>query len=89
MAAAYRWIVDAGHNCCRGDRFPVEGPAGLDRAIQTNPVEFRMFDGDGELYYSGWLYGDWTGFEPLEDFGLPNAGCTRIDHKTNGVWETL
>lgn len=45
---------------------------------------FRMYDDDGNLYYTGcYLVTDDTdpdGFEPLDDFGRPNAGCTRIDY---------
>ena len=43
--------------------------------------KFRMYDDDGELYYEGYLlHGD--GFEPLDDFGTPNAGA--VDIKYNG-----
>jgi len=36
---------------------------------------FRMYDDDGELYYEGFIAGDFEGFEPLDDFGGPNSGC--------------
>lgn len=39
---------------------------------------FAMYDDDGECYYEGVIYGDYDGFEPLDDFGGPNAGCTAI-----------
>jgi len=45
---------------------------------------FKMYDDDGELYYSGLIIGSFNGFEPLEDFGMPNAGCTSI--KINGKY---
>ena len=53
---------------------------------------FRMFDGDGELYYEGrWLEvpsSDGDEFEPLEDFGHPNAGCAYIEYRDpdTGKW---
>lgn len=55
---------------------------------------FRMYDDDGELYYSGVRTGESDyehGFEPLEDYGTPNAGCTRIDYYNpdTKTWETL
>jgi len=61
--------------------------------------KFRMFDDDDELYYEGRILHDEDrpeahfdcGFEPLDDYGTPNSGCTRIDYlnpKTN-EWETL
>ena len=53
-------------------------------AIRDNPVHFSLYDDDGECYYEGMLYGDYTGFEPLDDFGTPNAGCTKM--KLAGQW---
>ncbi len=54
---------------------------------------FRMYDDDGEHYYSGRFIGDddsEDAFGPLEDFGTPNAGCTRIDYgREGGKWVTL
>jgi len=41
-------------------------------------VTFQMFDDDMNLYYEGKIIGDYDGFEPLDDFGMPNAGCTLI-----------
>lgn len=51
---------------------------------------FRMYDDDGELYYSGRIIGS-EEFEPLDDFGAPNAGCTEIRYRnpTTNKWETL
>jgi len=37
-----------------------------------------MFDDDMNLYYEGKIIGDYDGFEPLDDFGMPNARCTSI-----------
>ena len=45
---------------------------------------FRMLDDDGTLYYEGFLLGDECA--PLDDFGEPNAGCTRIQIQENGAW---
>jgi len=45
---------------------------------------FRMYDADGILYYEGFLIGDECA--PLDDFGEPNAGCTRIDVNEEGRW---
>lgn len=67
------------------------GPHGCSKALQARleageGAEFRMHDDDGELYYSGRILytGDSDGdveFAPLEDFGMPNAGCTRIYYR--------
>ena len=68
----------------------------------TNGMKFRMLDDDGELYYEGRLIfhpkydAPDMQFEPLDDFGMPNAGCTEIQYKsdpeinhTGQEWETL
>lgn len=44
---------------------------------------FEMYDGDGELYYTGRLVTDEgksedACYSPLGDFGMPGAGCTDI-----------
>lgn len=55
---------------------------------------FKMYDDDNELYYTGRYIGpeplDEFAFGPLDDYGMPNAGCTRIDYRSDsGKWETL
>jgi hypothetical protein len=43
---------------------------------------FQMFDDDGNLDYRG-LSDDCMSeraFEPLDDYGMPNAGCTSIHY---------
>jgi len=45
---------------------------------------FALYDDDEVLYYKGIIVGDYDGFEPLDDFGMPNAGCTGI--KYDGEW---
>ena len=49
---------------------------------------FRMYDDDGILYYEGYS-NDSSSFQPLDEFGMPNAGCTEIKYLENGKWETL
>jgi len=46
--------------------------------------EFELYDDDRNLYYKGRVIGDFEGFEPLEDYGMPNAGCTLM--KLDGEW---
>ena len=54
--------------------------------------KFRMLDDDKEVYYEG-VFVDcndrYTGFEPKDDFGEPNAGCTEIQFREGGAWKTL
>ncbi len=53
-------------------------------------LRFRMLDDDGTVYYEGRIVGQRaTGFEPLDDFGTPNAGCTSIEFFALGRWSPL
>jgi len=83
----YRWIITKDHiadnsepeqsNCnAKG----VQGPRYGDPTLDTNPKDFQMYDDDGNLYYDGTIFGKYEGFEPLDDFGMPNAGCTGIKY---------
>lgn len=52
---------------------------------------FRLYDDDGELYFSGRYFGDPNAqgaFAPL-DWAAHDSGCTRIDYRRAGKWETL
>ena len=67
------------------------GPHGIPTALNDKKIAehpdakpFRMLDDDGNLYYEGFLIGE--EFAPLDDFGEPNAGCTRIQVLENGAW---
>ena len=62
------------------------GPADADETITDNMGRFTMYgdDGEGDALYSGMIYGDYDGFEPLDDFGTWNAGATLI--KIDGEW---
>lgn len=51
------------------------------------PQKFKMYDDDGKLCYEGEA-GAEADFQPLDDFGMPNAGCTRIDYLIEGKWVT-
>ena len=80
---SYYWIITKDMLDTNKDYSAVgiEGPAGNCRT-KENPVKFNMYDDDDNCYYEGILYGDYEGFEPLDDFGMPDSGCTYI--KING-----
>jgi hypothetical protein len=87
MSNEYFWTIDKDH---------IEGTANGLSSVSINidtttPGEhFRMFDDDGKLYYEGTIWGDCDGFEPLDHFGMPSAGCTGIQYKNDkGEWEWL
>ena len=83
---AYGWIIDK-DVLGLGDRGAM-GPRNIDRDIvkrlkKREGDKFEMFDSDGELVYVGRIIGeDYEGFEPLDDFGEPNAGATMIRYKS-------
>lgn len=54
------------------------------------PFKFRMLDDDGEVYYEGRSSSD-SSFDPLDDFGTPNDGCTTIQYWNNKrrQWEAI
>ena len=54
------------------------------------PHRFRMKDDDGEICYYGRSSSD-SSFAPLDDFGMPNAGCTMIEYYNTErkKWELL
>lgn len=101
----YAWIIDIDHNpdptAKPGTNANAAGIYGPRRATDDlieklkagEGRKFRMFDDDDGLYYSGRLVGDWDsedGLGPLDDFGLPNAGCTYIQYLSDaGQYETL
>jgi hypothetical protein len=101
--STYGWTIDKDHLI---DQFPdigkdeagIRGPRDITPEIEAKLDAgeghvFRMYDDDGELYYTGRLVGDKDdeieGFAPLNDFGTPNAGAVRIDYKEGRSWATL
>jgi len=78
----YYWKITKVHLDCLKNEVGVNGPYGADDSINKNSARFSMYDDDDNCYYEGMIYGDYEGFEPLDDFGMPNAGCTYI--KING-----
>ena len=71
----------------------LEGPRGCtipEAAVKEGPKEkFRMRDDDGNIYCEGIIIGQFDGFEPLDDFGMPGLGCTEIQYLLDNGWETL
>lgn len=88
MASTYNWTITRDY-IGSGAETGLTGPFNKSRHTE-NETEFRMYDDDGELYYAGKIRGDFDGFEPLDDFGMPNAGCTEIRLRDpDGIFRTL
>ena len=47
--------------------------------------KFQMLDDDEELIYEGRSHEEHS-FDPLDDFGMPDAGCTIIRYLVDGKW---
>ncbi len=98
--SAYGWRIDSGPEHSGSAVIgPRDIPDDLEAALDAGKGEaFKMYDDDGEHYYSGRIVGDYDGFEPLDDYGTPNAGATEIRYRARsrgpgstggGAWETL
>jgi len=85
---SYTWTITRDH--VGTDAAGTVGPWNADESLLTVNVDrFRMKDDDGTVYYEGMIGGNHYGFEPLHDFGMPNAGCTTIEYRVNGKWAVL
>ena len=104
MSANYGWIISADQiNSLLGLKTEVGvccprniAPEIRERLKAGQGEEFRMRDDDGAVYYEGRIICDpdsdpESAFRPLDDFGMPNAGCTSIEYKSanTGAWERL
>jgi hypothetical protein len=89
------WIIDVDHEADEDAKAPsnanavgMMGPRGYEGDGSELKHKFQMYDDDDNLYYEG--RSDEVDFGPLDDFGMPNAGCTYIKYKNeNGVWEVI
>lgn len=97
---AYGWIITHDH-IENGEYNSVgtTGPGTADeemieavKAEGNHRTPFKMYDDDGELYYEGWFTMDDehslddTMVGPLTDFGMPNAGATRVVYPDRPEW---
>lgn len=82
----YAWIIEKDHlDVGVPTSVGVKGPRDADPDLVTllsfgEGALFRLYDDDDELYFEGHIIGDFDGFEPLEDYGMPAAGCTGIKY---------
>ena len=82
----FGWIVNKEYEYGEskvGNEVNVMGPRDLTATkeeIESLGTHFKMFDDDGNLYYSGYVLADETHdeFMPLDQYGMPNAGCVTI-----------
>ncbi len=58
------------------------------KAERENEIQFKLYDDDGELYYRGFLWGDWYGHEPQDWFEGHGVTETRYAEKGK-AWKVL
>lgn len=82
------WVItddcgDDGQDIGAGN-FPLDGN------LDELPYLFRLLDGDGEVCYRGHSddQDSEASFAPL-DWAAAHAGCTDIQYRRDGRWETL
>jgi len=90
---AYNWVITQDHE--DGQEAGTVGPRGAymtaDQIKKAGDM-FTLWDDDDNKYYTGYIArqfeapeGDFDiaeeGFEPLDDFGTPNAGCVYIKYR--------
>jgi len=98
--SSYAWAITYDH--LDGKAVHIYGPHNATEAqleILAHPrknadqlTRFRIYDDDGELYFSGYFLGDSESeeaFGPLDDFGAPDSGATEIRYLRGEEWETL
>ena len=90
------WVITKDFTGSNNSAVGVYGPEGSN-PYQNMRFKFRMYDDDNTLCYEGAtnalddeLGDEEAVFAPLDNFGAPNAGCTRIDYYNpeNDKWET-
>ena len=93
----YCWVIDVDYIATPDHEAPsnlnavgMMGPNKANPELLKGVTEvFRMLDDDRNVYYQGRIAGEYDGFEPLDDFGTPNAGAVHIEYLTNGEWSAL
>ena len=87
----YTWIVT--QDKLLGDSSDAVGqigPRGSKKRVRFDTVinrgvHFRLLTKDGAPLYVGYILGEFSGFEPLDDYGRQN-GCTDIEYERDGRW---
>lgn len=90
----YNWVLVS--ECTGGSTWERAVQTGPQDALDTASVEiliargerFRLRDSGGEIRYTGFILGSFSGREPLEDFGAAH-GCTGIEYDCGGKWIAL
>tara|TARA_R100000008_G_C3550207_1_gene149953 strand:+ start:418 stop:687 length:270 start_codon:yes stop_codon:yes gene_type:complete len=88
----YAWIIDKdylndGAEGTVGPRNPHAASLETLKAGYGEPL--RLYDDDGNLQYEVRIAGNYDGFEPMDDYGRPNAATTEVRYLAQGQWKPL
>ncbi len=88
--ARYTWMVTGSADGDQTSDFVGRiGPSGAAQAGIKALIErgshFRMRDESGNVRYTGYILGECSGREPLDEYGK-QRGCTRIEYEREGKW---
>ena len=88
----YAWIIDKDH-LGRGDEGRIgprnPDPASLETLNKGGGEPLRLYDSDGVLQFEVRIAGDYDCFEPMNDWGYPNATTTDVRYLSQGQWLPL
>ena len=84
------WIIEKTTEITEGNvSLPIQSANWNDETSDKKCIyPFRLLDDDGEVYYYG-RSSNSSSFSALDNFGMPNDGCTDIQYLENGKWESL
>jgi hypothetical protein len=90
----YTWIVT--RDTILGDSSEAVGKIGPSGSVDRAPFDsviihgehFRMLNAAREAQFSGYILGNYSGREPLDDYGSEN-GCSLIEFEQDGEWLSL
>ena len=85
----YTWVITENTSLPNdmSRRVATVGPPGAEKsvplmAVIQNGQRFSLVTPVGEVLYTGYIYGEYMGREPLAEFGWQN-GCTKIEFETD------
>lgn len=84
-APEYTWVITENNPASEDVTRDIAtvGPSGASKRASLSTVihqgqRFSLLNPVGKTLYHGYIYGDFSGREPLADFGWQN-GCTKIE----------
>lgn len=93
--ATYRWEITR-NVYDPTDKYKLVGMYGpkfcaMGEAIEQPARRWQLLDGDGDVLVMGVIWGEFTGLEPLDDYGTGGLGAVAValyDEKTD-TWEVI